>query len=156
MTFLFFFSLSSLYLWLTSLSFSHFLSHLTFTNQFSHKADQPLQSNTAVIPTDHENDGPWFRSASLISNHMKTTGFLGGPWFGDPRPWLSERWWFRWVHSIWSLMVAGCGWFWVCVGSVARPKRRWLAGCGWFCWRMGVGVARWILLKGGWLGVGVA
>ena len=128
---LFFFPLSSLNRWLTSLSFSHFLYHLTLTDQLSLNVDQPLWSNTVVIPTDHENNGPWFRSASLIFDHMKTIGFLGGPWSSHPRPWLNERWWFWRVCSIWSLMVAGgwwlvagCGWFWVYVGFVARQKRR--------------------------------
>ena len=95
------------------------------------QSNQPLWSNTVVIPTDHENNGPWFRSASLIFDHMKTIGFLGGPWSSDPRPWLNERWWFWRVCSIWSLMVAGgwwlvagCGWFWLYVGFVARQKRR--------------------------------
>ena len=80
------------------------------------QSDQSFRSNTAVISTNHENDELGFRSASLISDHMKTTGFLGGPWSGDPRPWLSERQWFRRVCSIWSLMVAsGC--IWVILGS---------------------------------------
>ena len=112
--------------------------------------------------------------------------WLGWWWVLHPLMWCCNEWrsnerrWFRQVCFILSLMVArcgwfwicirsvaqqrrrwlaagsGCGWFWVCVGSVARRRRRWLVGCGWFCWRMGVGVARRILLKGGWLGVGVA
>ena len=117
------FRLASLYLWLTSLSFSHsFFTSLSSINSLSNRlaspiqqSDQPLRSNIVVIPTDHENDGPWFRLASLISDHMKMTDFLDGPWSGDPRPWLSECRWFQRVCSIWSLMVAS-GWVWVILG----------------------------------------
>ena len=90
----------------------------------------PTIRSASPIKYNNDYDGPWFRLASLISDHMKSTDFLGRPWSGDPRPWLSECRWFQRVCSIWSLMVVGCGWFWVCVGSVARRRRRWLAGCG--------------------------
>ena len=71
----------------------------------------------------------------------------------------NERQWFRRVCSIWSLMVvggwvwvilglcwvcsltektvAGCGWFWVCVGSVAWRRRQWL-GVGDFGFVLGL------------------
>ena len=55
-----------------------------------------------------------------------------------------------------SLMVAG-GWVWVILGLcwVCSSTEKMVVGwCGWFCWRMGVGVARRILLKDfveGWL-----
>ena len=139
MTFLFFFSLSSLYLWLTSLSFSHFLSHFTLIDQFFLKANQPLQSNTAVIPMDHDFDQPlsspitWKRLAFLADHDLAIPG-LDSVNAGDSDGFvLFDCWWW---------LVAACGWFWVYVGSVARRKRRWLAGCGWFCWRMGVAVVR--------------
>ena len=45
-----FVSLSSLYLWLTSLSFSHFLSHLTLTDQISHFIKSTLSSTHALLP----------------------------------------------------------------------------------------------------------
>ena len=118
------------------------------------QSDQSFQSNIAVIPTNHENDEPGFRSASLIFDHMKTTGFLGRPWSSVPSPWLNEHQWFQWVCSIWLLMVVG-GWVWVILGLcwVCSLMEKTAAGWVWvwldgFCWR--------ILLKGGWLCVGVA
>ena len=130
-----FFSLSSLYLWLTSLSFSYFLSHLTLTNQLSLKADQPLLSTirpASPIKYNSDSDGPWFRLASLISDHMKSTDFLDRPWSGYPRPWLSECRWFQWVCSIWSLMVAS-GWVWVILGLcwVSSSTEKTVAGWVW-------------------------
>ena len=133
----FFFSLSSLNRWLTLLSFSHFLYHLTFTDQLSLKADQLLWSNTAVISTNYDSNQPlsslitWKRPAFLADHDLTIQG-LDLVNTGDfDRFVLFDRWWW---------LVAGCGWFWVCVGSAAWQRRRWLTGCGWFCWRMGVGV----------------
>ena len=96
------------------------LTHLTlfFSFPFSPHPHRSILSQSQLaspIKYSGDSDGPWFRSASLISNHMKTTGFLGRPWFGDPRPWLSERWWFWWVRSIRLLMVVGGG-VWVILG----------------------------------------
>jgi len=54
---------------------------------------------------------------------------------------LFDRWWW---------LVAGCGWFWVCVGSVAQRRRQRLAGYGWF-WVYVGSVAR---QRRRWLGVG--
>ena len=154
-----------------SLFLISFLTLFSLINSLSKMISlfDPTIRLASLIKYNGDSDRPWFRSASLISDHMKTTNCLGRPWSDDPRPWLSECRWFRQVCSIWLLMVAGCGWFWVCVGSVARRRRRWLAGCGWFYWSIGVGdfVEVWvwvwldgfcwrILLKGGWLGVGMA
>ena len=112
------FRLASLYLWLTSLSFSHsFFTSLSSINSLSKpiSLSDPTIWSTSTIKYSGDSDGPWFRLVSLISDHMKMTDFLDGPWSGDPRPWLSERRWFWRVCSIWSLMVAG-GWVWVILG----------------------------------------
>ena len=46
-----FVSLPSLYLWFTSLSFSHFLSHLTLTNQLSHFIRSTLSPTHTADPS---------------------------------------------------------------------------------------------------------
>ena len=95
----FFFSLSSLNRWLTSLSFSHFLYHLTLTDQLSLKADQPLWSNTAVISTNYDSNQPlsspitWKRPAFLADHDLTIQG-LDSMNVGDSNGFVQfDCWW---------------------------------------------------------------
>ena len=114
-----FFSLSPL----STLDSPHSLFLISFLTLFSLinslskmiSISDPTIRLASLIKYSGDSDGPWFRSASLISDHMKTTSCLGKPWSDDRRPWLSERRWFRQVCSIWLLMVVG-GWVWVILG----------------------------------------
>ena len=89
--------------------------------------DQPLQSNTTVIPTDHDSDKPlsspitWNRP-TFSTDHDPAIQGLDSVNADDSNGFvLFDRWWW---------LVARCGWFWVCVGSVAQRRKQWLAGCG--------------------------
>ena len=69
--------------------------------------------------------------------------WLGWWWVLHPLMWCCNEWrsnerrWFRQVCFILSLMVARCGWFWVCVGFVAW-RRRWWLGVGDFGFVLGL------------------
>ena len=151
-----------------SLFLISFLTSLSPINSFSMpiRLSDPTIQSASLIKYNGDSNRPWKRQTMIpfSLSHLRS----------HENDWLSQgtmiqrskaltQW--TWViptglfyliaNGGWWL-VAGYGWFWVYVGFVTRQKRRWLVGCGWFCWRMGVGVARRILLKGGWLGVGVA
>ena len=117
-----------------SLFLISFLTSLSPINSLSKPINlsYPTIRSASLIKYNNDSNGPWFRLASLISDHMKSTDFLGRPWSGDPRPWLSERRWFQWVCSIWSLMVAS-GWVWVILGLcwVSSSTEKTVAGWVW-------------------------
>ena len=120
-----FFSLSSHYLWLSPLSFSHFLSHLTLTDQLSHMPSEQLSHFIKLSPTHIVDSSPivdllWIRST--LSDHSC--------WFSLDH-WLGCGGLFLLIANLFFFF----GWAWGCHDSDY--------GCGSMVLVI-VGVGRWV------------
>ena len=134
---------------ISTLLSSLFLSSQLCTAKSISLSDPTIQSASPIISTCR-----WTRWRH--SAHMKTTGLLDGPWFGDPRPW---RFRIRWVLAeaslpSWCLDLWLLGFdpfFIICLISVFWDFI-WLGWMGWWWWLCGCSI--WLLMvAGGWVWV---